>query len=325
MRLTVIICTHNPRLDHFEKVISGLRRQTLPKEEWELVLVDNASDCPLANSEDISWHSNGHHFLEPELGLAYARQRGIKESQAAVIVFVDDDNILDVNYLAEVAKISEEWPRLGTWGAGLIVPEYEVQPTPAVQELLPYLALRNDHVYPCTPSMPWGAGLCIRTNVALTYTRMIENSEIIIVGRRGKGLMACDDREMTYTACELGFGTAVFPQLRVTHLIPKERVARKYLLSLYHGVMMSDALLEYKWDGILPRSLFSPRGLLSALKHAAVLQGLGRERHFTRVRALMSARSIIAQTDRLPKPLRPRIAAWYHSSTQGPGCALADN
>lgn len=298
VRLTVVICTHNPRPDYFEKVISGLHRQTLPKEEWELVLIDNASDCSFVNRDELSWHPNCRYLLESKLGLAYARQRGIEESHAAVIVFVDDDNVLDANYLTEVVKISEEWPHLGTWGAGIIVPEYDVQPTSAVQELLGYLALRNDQLYPCTPKMPWGAGLCIRANVALAYNRVIENSEIVIVGRRGNDVMACDDKEMTYTSRALGFGTAVFPQLRLTHLIPRERVTPKYLLRLYHGDEMSSALLEYKWNGVLPQSPFSVRGLLSNLKNALLRRGLRRARHFTRVQALMSARSVIAKTRR---------------------------
>jgi len=325
VRLTVIICTHNPSPEYFEKVISGLRRQTLPKEEWELILVDNASDHPLANRGDISWHPNGRCVLEPELGLAYARQRGIRESQTAVIVFVDDDNILDTNYLVEVVKISGEWPHLGTWGAGIIAPEYEVQPSPAIQHLLCGLALRKDEVYPYTPRMPWGAGLCIRTNVALAYSRMIETSEIIIVGRRGTGFMACDDKEMTYISRELGFDTAVFPQLRLTHLIPRERVVPKYLLSLKYGDALSTALLEYKWNGVFPQTPFSVRGLLSALKNAVLTKDLRHALHFSRVRALMSARGIIAKTHQSPRSLRSKIEEWYPSSTPDLGSSLSDS
>jgi hypothetical protein len=33
------------------------------------------------------------------------------------------------------------------------------------------------------------------------------------------------DREMSEVACEMGFGTGVFPELKLTHLIPKERTS----------------------------------------------------------------------------------------------------
>ena len=48
MELSVIICTHNPRLDYLGRVLDALREQTLGKEQWELVVVDNASTSSLS-------------------------------------------------------------------------------------------------------------------------------------------------------------------------------------------------------------------------------------------------------------------------------------
>jgi len=45
--VSVIIPTHNPRLDYLERVIQGLKAQTLERERWELVVVDNKSEEPL--------------------------------------------------------------------------------------------------------------------------------------------------------------------------------------------------------------------------------------------------------------------------------------
>src|SRR4051794_23863795 len=91
---SVIICTHNPRSDYFARVLEGLRNQTLPLQRWELLIVDNASPVPLASTWDISWHPTGRHIQESELGLAPARRRGIQETSADLIIFVDDDNVL---------------------------------------------------------------------------------------------------------------------------------------------------------------------------------------------------------------------------------------
>ena len=82
--------------------------QTLLKDRWELLLVDNASKPALASSIDISWHPNGRHIAEGEIGLAPARRRGICEASADLLVFVDDDNLLDPSYLLEALAISRE-------------------------------------------------------------------------------------------------------------------------------------------------------------------------------------------------------------------------
>lgn len=42
--ISVIICTHNPRSDYFEKVLNALKAQTLSTAQWELLLVDNDLD-----------------------------------------------------------------------------------------------------------------------------------------------------------------------------------------------------------------------------------------------------------------------------------------
>src|SRR5688572_6616303 len=96
---TVVICTHNPREDYLRECLNALKEQSLPKSEWELVVVDNCSDKPLAESIDLSWHRYARLIREETLGLTPARLRGIREAAGDLLVFVDDDNILDVDFL----------------------------------------------------------------------------------------------------------------------------------------------------------------------------------------------------------------------------------
>src|SRR5438045_2554303 len=87
--ISVVICTHNPRPDYLRRVLEALRNQTLPKKQWELLLIDNASSEPVAGNWDLKWHPNARHIGEYELGLTPARLRGIKESCGELLVFVD--------------------------------------------------------------------------------------------------------------------------------------------------------------------------------------------------------------------------------------------
>src|ERR1700744_1685237 len=122
--LSVIIPTHNPRPAYLQRVLEALKAQSLPKEQWELVLVDNASKEPVADRWDLSWHPNGRHVLENELGATQARLRGIRETKGDWLLFVDDDNVLDKDYLREAIKIAESHDSLGVFG-GRIDPEFE--------------------------------------------------------------------------------------------------------------------------------------------------------------------------------------------------------
>src|SRR5881628_1215246 len=100
MDISVIVCTHNPRTEYLRRVLDGLAGQTLPKDRWELLLVDNASARNVADTIDLSWHARAIHVREDTLGLTAARLRGIAETHGALCVFVDDDSVLSPDYLA---------------------------------------------------------------------------------------------------------------------------------------------------------------------------------------------------------------------------------
>jgi len=304
--LTIVICSHNPRADFLNRTLRALQEQTLPLENWELLLVDNASAKPLAASWDLSWHCHGRHISEHELGLSAARQRGMQEAASDLLIFVDDDNVLDGNYLRYALEIKQSWPTLGVWGSGVINPEYELPPDAYVKRLLPYLAVRTtekpcwSNVFSAKKAIPWGAGLCVRSKVANAYRRICNESEIVITGRRGDALLGSEDDEISRVACHYGLGMGVFPELKLTHLIAKKRVSPEYLLQLYEGIELPDVLLEYKWTGITPSSPYRPLNLLRILKNLVVQRGIDRRIYLANVRALVVARRIILSSH--PRP-----------------------
>jgi glycosyltransferase involved in cell wall biosynthesis len=300
---SVIICTHNPRSDYFTQVLDGLRNQTLPLHRWELLIVDNASRVPLASSCDISWHPTARHILERELGVAYARRRGIREASADLIIFVDDDNVLDENYLAEAVKIGQEWPSLGVWGSGCIKGEFEVEPRESLRSWLPvrevaaprWSNLAGFHLLGESPeeAIPWSAGGCIRKEVAIAYCQFCDQSSLQIISHQGEGLLGGEDTEMCFVCCSRGLGVGIFPELRMTHLIPQRRVSEDYIVRFAEGTSISNTLLRYKWQHIIPQSPFSIKTLLTVLKTIFLYRGVDRKVRFAWVRALVKANRII--------------------------------
>ena len=248
--ISVIICTHNPRPDYIERVINALKAQTLPLERWELLLIDNASNQSLCEKINLDWHFNARHIRENQLGLTYARLRGFKESQTEVLVFVDDDNVLDQDYLETTLQISEKWPVLGAWG-GQILPEFEETPPEWTKPFWINLALREfehdkwSNLLHQDESTPWGAGLCIRRTVAEKYGELVRNDpNRAKLGRSGKSLLSSEDKDMVFTSCDIGLGTGIFSSLKLTHLIPSNRLQEEYLLKLIEGVGYSSVILD---------------------------------------------------------------------------------
>jgi hypothetical protein len=295
LHASVIICGHNPRPDYLTQVLAGLRTQTLEPQCWELLLIDNGSETPLKPNWDLSWHLNARHVREPSLGLAYARQRGMREAGSDLLVFVDDDNVLDPNYLLEATRIGREWPILGAWGSGAIILEYERPPAKHLEKWCGQREAKRTYwsnVPFSTEATPWGSGLCVRAKVAAEYCRRYGESWITISDRLGTMQLGGGDTEICLVACDMGLGTAVFPQLRLLHLIPKERVTPEFLLRTLEGNAVSGTLLAHKW-GRASRSPLSVRGLIAMCRAVALNRGFERRAHFAAWRGAIKAKRLI--------------------------------
>jgi glycosyltransferase involved in cell wall biosynthesis len=252
MNLSVIICTHNPRLEYLSRVLQALRAQTLPKSEWELLLIDNASRSPLAASVSLAWHPNTRHIREEVLGLTSARLRGIREAKGELLVFVDDDSVLDSTYLKIALGIDKSRPDLGCWGAGRIEPEYEKSAPEWLSAYDGVLAVRRldrdlwANIPALNQSLPYGVGMCVRRTVAAQYADLCQGDNVRrSLGRSGESLVSCEDTDIAILACEFGMATASFTTLKITHLIPERRTTLQYISRLIAGNAESEVVLLF--------------------------------------------------------------------------------
>lgn len=249
-RLEVVVCTYNPNLEYLQRTVDGLRKQTLSQELWAFMIVDNASPTPVAASFS-DWHRQGRIVKEPEPGLTQARVCGIKNTQSELILFVDDDNVLDPDYLENVLQLADQHPELGAYGAGQILPEFAVEPDADCRRFTKGLALRNYKVAiwsndPEDRSNPWGAGLVVRREVAEEFVRIVTDEPIRkTLGRTGNKLNSAEDIEFAWIACSSGMAKGIFPQLKIQHLIDAGRVDRGYLARLCEGHAFSHSLVKY--------------------------------------------------------------------------------
>lgn len=239
MNISIIISTYNPNIQRLRQTIKGLKEQTFPLSNWELIIVDNNSSVKFANQIDLSWHNNSKIIVEDIQGLTYARVRGFQEAKGALIIMVDDDNILENTYLQEVSNVFDRNPALGAFG-GKAIPIFEIEPPKWIEYFYGNLALRDlgdnriiDQWQNCLPSSaPLGAGMAIRKKALNSYIQKINTNNHIISDRKGNSLSSGGDNDIVLEILKSGWQTAYIPTLLLYHLIPKERISWKYLSRL---------------------------------------------------------------------------------------------
>jgi glycosyltransferase involved in cell wall biosynthesis len=292
---SVVICSHNPRRDYLQRALDALREQTLPRSEWELILVDNASTHPLEIEWDIGWHAQGRHVREDHLGLTYARLAGIREAKGELIIFVDDDNLLEPSYIENACSIAVEFPQIGAFGCSLTGEFEAVVPKWA----LPYLEglcvkeIARDrwaNEYAWSEALPYGAGMCVRNGVARRYCAEVENMRLRRgLDRAGGRLTSGGDIDLAWTAIDVGLGTGRFRALQAVHLIPAGRLTSDYVVRLYAGFTYSNVILERARGLSKGKPRAGWREILGLCIAFVKLRGVPREIYFASRKAYKAA------------------------------------
>ena len=268
MNISVIICTRNPRPAHLQRVLESLRNQTLGTEHWELLVVDNASDKKVADEWNLSWHPRARHIREETLGVMSARLRGIAESGGHLVVFVDDDTVPDAKFLSLALALSARHPHLGAFGAGAVEPEFEISLPAELVSRAHLLCLRtvNSALWSNNPNdsscRPWGAGLCVTRRSARPTRAGSQLGVSHVIDRWGQRRFSGEDDLFAWAASAVGKGFGLFPSLRLTHLIPADRMRHDFFVRLIHDHSFSHSLLHYMLAGARPQRL----GLLQRLR-----------------------------------------------------------
>jgi len=269
MTISVIICTYNPREEYLRRTLEGLQKQTLARTEWELLLIDNASEPPLAGRVDLAWHPASRQLQEPTKGKLNAWRLGMREARGEVLTFVDDDNVLAPDYLEQALAVGAAWPFVGAWG-GSIIPEFEV-PVPAwVGDQiwrLTVVDVRRDvwsNLRDGFATFPVGAGLCIRRRVASRYLEWCSrNKGSNALDRSGKAIWGYGDHDLCQCAMDVGLGTGRSTKLSLTHLVPQSRLTLDYFVR--HAEDDATSLLVYLATRGLPFEHYARQGWFSKL------------------------------------------------------------
>lgn len=269
MKISVIICTYNPCQKFFVRVLDALRNQSMGKNDWELIIVDNNSNVRVDSFIDLRDFPNCKFVVEKNQGLTNARIRGITESNSQLLCFVDDDNVLSDIYLETGLRIARSKPFLGAF-SGNSIPEYEGNSLPHCRLDLRYLlALRsvdrdwwsNSYHSGCKPI---GAGMFVKKVIADYYLQILKNCNIRAdLDRKGDSLFSGGDSDLAMVSIDLGLGYGLFSDLYLVHLIPESRVQKNYLVKLARNMQLSSIILNYVRFDILPSNrLFSLKDII---------------------------------------------------------------
>jgi glycosyltransferase involved in cell wall biosynthesis len=246
--VSVIICCYNsasrlvPTLEH-------LAKQKVSKDiSWEVVIVNNASTD---NTVEVALETWKRHGLQVPLfiadqsipGLSFAREKGIEKANFEYLLFCDDDNWLDENYIDNVYNIMMADEKIGALG-GYGTPYFETDPPGNLLKYSGYYATglqrtgTGDVGYPHV----YGAGCTYRKSAIVHLFE--KGFKYQLTGRNGDKLMCGEDHELCYALFLSGYKIWASDKLTFYHFIPSSRITTDYIRRNIMGIAHSNFVLS---------------------------------------------------------------------------------
>lgn len=241
MMLSVILCTYN-RERYLYNVLHSLAAGTC--RDYEIVLVNNNStdgteaECRRfqADHPDVAFR----YCIESQQGLSYARNRGIRESQGEVLVYVDDDALVNPEYLQTYADFFRQHPEAMAAG-GPILPQYDGCEEPlwmshyTRQLVTGKLDLGSrEREFP-NGAFPGGGNAAYRKEV---FDQVgLFNVEL---GRKGNSLIGAEEKDLFDKMTSRGIRFYYLPTAILYHLIPPKKLTDDYFNRLTYSIGVSE-------------------------------------------------------------------------------------
>jgi glycosyltransferase involved in cell wall biosynthesis len=257
--VSAIICTHN-RAVYLRKAIGSLIHQTLPRENYEIVVVDNGSSDRTA---DVVRQEFGdvpmlRYVYEPMLGLAYARNAGCNTAQGKYVAYLDDDAVACPSWLEKIVNVFETFkPRPGCVGGKVDLLWESPRPPWVTDNLLPFLAYVD---WSSAPIVLTGDQYVAGVNFAFPKQLLQDIGGFDPrLDRRGNNLLSNGDVLVVRQLQLKGYNCLYLPDVAVQHHVSTNRLSESWFIRrlFWQGV-----------SNVLQDNILTPRSRASLLKDA---------------------------------------------------------
>jgi glycosyltransferase involved in cell wall biosynthesis len=248
--LVLVICTYNNAALLDRTLIAISKQQVASEVNWQVLVVDN--NCTDETVAVVERHIQSGKIpglriiSEPKQGLTYARLCGVNNTTGDWIAFVDDDCLLQEDWVTQATQFATIHPDCGAFG-GKVILDWE-SPPPVFVPKYGYSFAQQEHgEQPKQVSCLVGAGIVIRRS-ALRNIGWINKQ--FMTDRVGKKLISGGDVELALRLAsqyELWYN----PECKLIHTIPSKRISTKYLMKINYGLgtsqLYGDSML---WSGL---------------------------------------------------------------------------
>lgn len=273
--ISIIICTHN-RGDILGDTLASLTPAVQQAQadgiSAELIIIDNHSSDVTAEiaRKYCATHPWARYVFEPEIGLSYARNRGIREAQGSILAFTDDDVLFKPGWLRALASAFQAYPQAYCVG-GKTIPLFEGGTPPWLHDHLLYMYgvidCGDEICWFDYPKHPYGVNMAFRRKV-FDQVGLFDPR----LGRIGKSLLSGEEADLFRRVYAAGYKILYTPFAVLQHRIPAARTEKSWVLKRSYWQGVSEVVYR-QIDSPLSRVALLGQALREALELLKKLKG----------------------------------------------------
>jgi glycosyltransferase involved in cell wall biosynthesis len=238
IQLSVVVASYNRR-DYIIEAMDSLYRQTLSKDRFEVIVVDNNSkdDTEVLVSDYISTHTDGHFYYLSELrqGASFARNSGAAIAKGAYLVFMDDDAVAEPSFLQNILRFFDTHPGAGGLG-GRIIPRYIPAEPKWMSHFVSSLVGNFDYSPETVEFSPQRYPLESNMIVRKVDFDTVGGFNTDLPGVKGTLRIGGEGKEFFFKLKNIGRTIWYDPSVRVEHVVEVAKLSHEYLYRVASGI-----------------------------------------------------------------------------------------
>ena len=269
MDLTVCICTHN-RPRYVRDCLDGLRRQTVSRDRFAVLLVDSASaPSSAAELQRLAVANDARLIRLDDPGVSLARNAGAWAARTQFIAYIDDDAIPTGDWIESILNAIVQPGRPPALIGGRILPKWEAPLPgwwpPSLRGVLSIIEHEGRGEYR-TAAVPEGLEPYAANMVVHVLSLLAAGGFGGAIGRYGNSLLSDEEVQLAWALQDAGYSVRYESRIVVHHQIQANRMDPAWLLSRMYWQGASTVLTR--------RLLQQPQSVWRELPRRLLLTGL---------------------------------------------------
>ena len=248
-KATIVLCTYK-RTDIAKQALAAMSEQDMSKDDYEILVVNNDPESDemhkiVSELQQQCKEKEFYRYIDcPYPGLSAARNFSLYAANGEIVLYVDDDGIMDRRCLSHIVRAFEKHEDVGVIGGQILLKEPErfkevilegYEGVWSERKFSQRAFFEAEHDW----DFPYGCNYAVRRNVLREL-----GGFRVTYGRVGKDFAGGEEMVLSHLVRRAGMKVGIEPQAIVTHDVDPTRYSTEHVQKTIRASRLTNRLMK---------------------------------------------------------------------------------